>query len=62
MAGNLNGSPEVYLELKLPDGSTKTGTSGSDGWIRISGLKQTGDAKLVLPDIDEANKGDDDLE
>jgi hypothetical protein len=55
---NALGEPQanVKYELTLPDGTKKTGTSGSDGWIRISGLTQTGDAKLVLPDIDEAEK------
>jgi phage baseplate assembly protein gpV len=55
---NALGEPQanVRYELRLPDGTVKTGTSGPDGWIRISGLKQTGDATLVLPDIDEATK------
>jgi outer membrane protein OmpA-like peptidoglycan-associated protein/phage baseplate assembly protein gpV len=44
--------PGVGYEIALPDGGQKTGTSGGDGVIRISGLLVTGRAKLVLPDVD----------
>jgi outer membrane protein OmpA-like peptidoglycan-associated protein/phage baseplate assembly protein gpV len=44
--------PGVQYEITLPDGQDKTGASGSDGVIRISGLTVTGNATLVLPAID----------
>jgi hypothetical protein len=52
---NALGEPQanVRYEITLPDGTVKTGTSGGDGWIRLSGIKQSGDAKLALPDLDE---------
>jgi phage baseplate assembly protein gpV len=52
---NVLGQPQanVSYELTLPDGTKKTGTSGSDGYVRISGLKTTGDAQLILPDEEE---------
>src|SRR6185503_871363 len=53
---NALGEPQANVKyvLTLPDGTKKNGTSGADGWIRHSGLTQTGEAKLELPDIDEA--------
>jgi hypothetical protein len=50
---NSAGTPRggVKYELTLPDGSKKTGESDSQGWIRISGLTQSGDCQLVLPDF-----------
>jgi phage baseplate assembly protein gpV len=52
---NVLGDPQpgVTWELKLPDGTVRSGSSGSDGYIRISGLTQTGDATLTLPDQDD---------
>lgn len=52
---NARGEPQsgVRFELTLPDGEVKTGTSAADGYIRISGLQQTGEAMLVLPELDE---------
>ncbi|HTJ42309.1 MAG TPA: phage baseplate assembly protein V [Kofleriaceae bacterium] len=52
-----NPVPNVYYELALPDGTKKTGTTASDGFIRVSGLKQKGDAQLTFPDIDEPPPG-----
>jgi phage baseplate assembly protein gpV len=55
---NARGEPQrnVRFELTLPDGTVKSGTSGADGFIRVSGLKQTGDAKLTLPDVAATKK------
>jgi len=55
---NARGEPQgnVRFELTLPDGTVKSGTSGADGFIRISGLKQSGDAKLTLPDVAATKK------
>jgi len=52
---NARGEPQggVRFELTLPSGEVKTGTSAADGYIRISGLQQVGEAKLVLPELDE---------
>jgi hypothetical protein len=52
---NVRGEPQggVRFELTLPSGEVKTGTSAADGYIRISGLQQVGEAKLVLPEFDE---------
>ena len=52
---NVRGEPQgdVRFELTLPSGEVKTGTSAADGYIRISGLPQAGEAKLVLPELDE---------
>lgn len=44
--------PDVRYQITLPDGSDRTGTSGFDGVIRLSGLTVTGQATLVLPDLD----------
>jgi hypothetical protein len=51
---NVAGVPQrnVRYEVTLPDGTVKTGTSGADGYIRISGLAQAGEARLALPDLD----------
>jgi hypothetical protein len=55
---NARGEPQrnVRFELTLPDGTVKSGTSGADGFIRVSGLKQTGDARLTLPDVAATKK------
>ncbi len=45
--------PDVLFELTLPDGGEKTGTTDAGGMIRFSGLTTTGNARLVLPEIDE---------
>jgi hypothetical protein len=54
---NARGEPQrnVRYEITLPDGTVKSGSSGPDGYIRISGLKQSGDAKLALPELDMVN-------
>lgn len=44
--------PSVRFQITLPDGSEKTGTSGFEGVIRLSGLTVSGQAKLLLPDLD----------
>jgi len=51
---NVRGEPQknVRFELTLPDATVRSGTSGADGHIRISGIKQLGDATLALPDVD----------
>jgi len=50
---NALGEPQAHVayELTLPDGTVKSGTTGSDGYLRYSGLTQGGDARLVLPDV-----------
>ena len=55
---DVRGEParSVRYDLTMPDGTVRSGTTGADGYIRISGLKQGGDAKLVLPDIDETER------
>jgi hypothetical protein len=55
---NARGEPQrnVRFELALPDGTVKSGTSAADGYIRISGVRQIGDAKLNLPEIDAITK------
>jgi len=45
--------PDVLFELTLPDGGEKTGTTDAGGMIRFSGLTTSGNARLVLPEIDE---------
>jgi phage baseplate assembly protein gpV len=52
---NVRGEPQrnIRFEVTLPDGTVKSGASGADGYIRISGIKQSGEAQLVLPEIDE---------
>ena len=52
----------VRYHLELPDGTVKKGRSGNDGFIRVSGLKQAGDAKLSLPDLDGESGGSEDEE
>jgi len=56
---NAAGEPQagVRYDLTLPDGTTRSGTSGADGFIRVSGLKQTGNAQLVLPDVTTGKPG-----
>jgi phage baseplate assembly protein gpV len=51
-----SGAPaaNVYYELTLPDGTLKSGRTGTDGYIRHSGLTQAGDCKLSFPDLDSA--------
>lgn len=44
--------PGVSYQITLPDGVEKTGSSGFDGVIRLSGLTVSGQARLFLPDID----------
>lgn len=53
---NARGEPQrgVRYELTLPDGTVKSGTTSADGYIRVSGIPQSGNATLVLPDIDRA--------
>jgi outer membrane protein OmpA-like peptidoglycan-associated protein/uncharacterized Zn-binding protein involved in type VI secretion len=50
---NTRGKPQAAVEfdLRLPDGAEKVGTTGADGYIRISGLTQTGNCKLDFPTI-----------
>jgi hypothetical protein len=36
----------------MPDGSKKSGATGADGFIRVSGLEDTGDCTLTFPDVD----------
>jgi hypothetical protein len=51
---NVRGEPQrnVRFDVTLPDGTVRSGTSGADGYIRISGIAQSGQANLVLPEID----------
>jgi phage baseplate assembly protein gpV len=55
---NVRGEPQknVRFELTLPDQTVTSGTSGADGYIRISGIKQSGEATLALPDVDASEK------
>jgi hypothetical protein len=48
--------PRLAYELILPDGDKRVGETGRDGAIRLSGLRQRGDCKLNLPDIDNARR------
>ena len=41
----------VACEVVLPDGSTRTGTTLADGWLRMSVQPQTGAFQLRLPDV-----------
>jgi len=43
---------DVYYELDLPDGSTKSGVSDETGLIHLTGLTQKGDCTLRFPDVD----------
>lgn len=52
VSSNGNGRGNVRYELTLPDGTKQTGTSDAAGWIRVSGLTQTGDCTLSLPEFD----------
>jgi outer membrane protein OmpA-like peptidoglycan-associated protein/uncharacterized Zn-binding protein involved in type VI secretion len=44
---------DVDFELRLPDGSTRGGTTGADGVIRFENLPETGTAHLVLAAFDD---------
>src|SRR5262249_30222663 len=54
------GKPQsgVRCELQLPDGTSRSGGSAGDGYIRISGLAGPGEATMALPDIDAALKAE----
>ncbi len=45
--------PNVKFELRLPEGTTRGGTTADDGVVRFSNLDVTGTAHLVLPDLDD---------
>jgi len=48
----------VYYELRLPDGSSRMGTTDGRGIIKITGIARPGDCSLVFPDIDaQARRG-----
>jgi hypothetical protein len=49
----VNGDPQPGLDfiLKLPDGTEKSGKTGSDGVLRLSGLQQSGDCQLTFPSV-----------
>ena len=42
----------VYYELRTPDGRTRTGTTDSNGLIKLDDIEQPGDCELVFPDVD----------
>ncbi len=46
----------VFYELVLPDGSLRSGRTGDDGRIHITGLTMSGQCKLLLPDYDVGAK------
>lgn len=48
--------PSVSFDLAMPDGTTKSGSTAADGYLRFSGIETPGIAKLVLPAYD-AEKG-----
>jgi uncharacterized Zn-binding protein involved in type VI secretion len=43
--------PGIDWELTLPDGSTKSGRTLPDGFIRLSGLTQRGSCQLTFPNV-----------
>lgn len=48
-----NPVPNLAYELTLPDGSVKSGKTGSGGEIEERGLAKGGDYKLVFPDLEK---------
>jgi hypothetical protein len=58
---NANDLPvaDLAFELTLPDGSTKTGRTAGDGFIRFSHLTQRGECTLELPEIENPPGGED---
>ncbi|TMQ02812.1 MAG: hypothetical protein E6J91_49910, partial [Deltaproteobacteria bacterium] len=52
---NASGQPVsgVHFRLRLPDGSVRNGTTGSDGLIHVDHVTTPGAAHLVLPDFDD---------
>jgi phage baseplate assembly protein gpV len=55
---NVNETPVADLEFKLtfPDGSTKTGRTAGDGFIRFSHLTQRGECTLDFPDLEQPSE------
>src|SRR5205807_4863257 len=50
-----NPVPNVKWQVTLPDKSEKTGTTGDDGKISVTGLTQEGSYKLDLPDLEKGS-------
>ncbi len=42
----------VFYEIRLPDGSSRTGTTDGSGMIEISDIAHPGDCSIGFPDID----------
>ena len=47
------GEPQtgILYELTLPDGSVRTGRTGTDGHLRLGGLAQTGACRITFPEV-----------
>lgn len=50
-----DGKPVIgqVCQIELPDGSKHTVVTDLEGWARVRGFKQDGDAKITFPGIDE---------
>src|SRR5205823_9553598 len=48
-----NPASGVSWEVTMPDGTKKTGSTGSDGKVSVTGGTQSGSYKLVLPSLDK---------
>ena len=40
-------------EIELPDGSTTSGTTDSDGKARVEGIEEAGNCKITFPELDK---------
>ena len=49
----------VKWQVSLPDNTTKSGTTGDDGKISVTGTQMSGQYKIVLPDVDAGQSGSD---
>jgi hypothetical protein len=50
-----DGKPVIgqICEIELPDGSKHSTATDAEGWARVRGFKQDGDAKVTFPGLDE---------
>lgn len=50
-----DGEPVIgqTCEIELPDGTKRSTVTDFEGWARVRGFKQDGDAKITFPGVDE---------
>ena len=52
LAGSTEPAAGVFYELKLPDGTLKTGKTDEAGNLKIDAALQSGECTLVFPDYE----------